>query len=784
MPFQKLRLALIGFILFMFCAPLILNTVTYAELNKGKAAVEIISPADQTQVKREEKLPVSVHFNTSYIKAELPNDKEKNYYLKPIQAVELLLDGKSFEVKQLKKPLKEGDATFDVVFFSLPEDATKVKLQAKIYTVYIEPKLPKIKGLKKLAAESKIIAVFFKQIIGPEGGVIQGDGETELKIPFNAFFQPTEVGISSNPFAQLTYPPQESMWFIGSVLLNIGDVDTNIPVDYSIPAPSNVGPGLLDAEDQFLVVEEVYIQNERRIQLVDLADLANNRLESQFVFFPFDFPGIIKSGIYSIFSPFAAKYPENAVGYVKGKVKGQNGNPIPGAVVTISKLPLFVSQTNASGDYIIPSIVGTFAVTAFDPKTGNFNNVNGAVSKGNGVTVDIVLSPSNLPTNTSLTNGGFENGLTGWTTEGSVQTVGNLGNIKPTEGSAMAITSTGEGSIGEASSGLKQSFVIPSGAKTLTFDYNFVSEEFPEFRNSIYNDTFNMTLSSSKKSEQIAFESVNSSTTTPVEGIDFPGGDNTVEMTGWKKKTISLSQFGNPGIITITITDLGDTIYDSVVLLDNFQVITTNGDAALFRFPINGYTAYTAPVSSILDHSSEASYRGDGKVQVFTGEIAQGEKYSNGPEICLYDCVYGYKRNSSGPIDSINYNPPGGKDFLFYDGHPGYDYTFPLGTQIYLAAGGRVQVAGNKCNEVDVFHPNGYITKYYHLNTITVNNGETISDNDIDTKSIGTVGHACLNDENANHLHFETWLNGKVVDPYGWTGAVGASYATSNNLWK
>ncbi len=69
----------------------------------------------------------------------------------------------------------------------------------------------------------------------------------------------------------------------------------------------------------------------------------------------------------------------------------------------------------------------------------------------------------------------------------------------------------------------------------------------------------------------LAKESVNGSTFTSVSGIDFPGGDNTVGMTGWKAKSVTVPVTDGAGTYQIFIEDAGDDIYDSVVLIDNIR---------------------------------------------------------------------------------------------------------------------------------------------------------------------------------------------------------------------
>jgi len=161
----------------------------------------------------------------------------------------------------------------------------------------------------------------------------------------------------------------------------------------------------------------------------------------------------------------------------------------------------------------------------------------------------------------------------GWFLSGDGSVISQLGPIAPYEGCHMGMISSGGGSIGGASSALEQTFKVPAGTTTLTIHYNFVSEEYWEWVGSIYNDVFNATLHTPEGSVEIAFESVNTATWYPVSGIDFPGGDSTCGQTGWLKASVDVSQYaGTDDTLTLTVHDVGDTIYDTVVLLDAVEL--------------------------------------------------------------------------------------------------------------------------------------------------------------------------------------------------------------------
>jgi murein DD-endopeptidase MepM/ murein hydrolase activator NlpD len=94
--------------------------------------------------------------------------------------------------------------------------------------------------------------------------------------------------------------------------------------------------------------------------------------------------------------------------------------------------------------------------------------------------------------------------------------------------------------------------------------------------------------------------------------------------------------------------------------------------------------------------------------------------------------------------------------------HSGVDITAPRGTPVLAAASGVVFFAGRwaaygKIVEID--HGNGLITRYAHLDTKNVETGARVASGE----SIGTVGRSGRT--TGAHLHFETLVNGRTVDP-------------------
>ncbi len=114
------------------------------------------------------------------------------------------------------------------------------------------------------------------------------------------------------------------------------------------------------------------------------------------------------------------------------------------------------------------------------------------------------------------------------------------------------------------------------------------------------------------------------------------------------------------------------------------------------------------------------------------------------------------------PEGTIDYGGKGG--YL----HAGVDWGFggACGAPVYAAAPGDVWVAGwggSSGNKVTISHVvmggNALATNYHHLSAVNVRAGQHVNRGDI-IGYVGTTGNS-----NGCHLHFETVVNGQLVDP-------------------
>ena len=152
--------------------------------------------------------------------------------------------------------------------------------------------------------------------------------------------------------------------------------------------------------------------------------------------------------------------------------------------------------------------------------------------------------------------------------------------------------------------------------------------------------------------------------------------------------------------------------------------------------------------------------------------------YSVNGVVCRYDGAQASAK-SGGPDPSFAEGyaqTPGGHDYLYYDGHDGYDYGLTY-EPVAAAAPGTVMYANwldpncHTClsgKTIEINHFNGLLTFYGHLSRIDVVNGQHVRRGQVIGLS-GMTGTAT-----GPHLHFGVYnihRSQTPVDPYGWSGS-------------
>lgn len=103
------------------------------------------------------------------------------------------------------------------------------------------------------------------------------------------------------------------------------------------------------------------------------------------------------------------------------------------------------------------------------------------------------------------------------------------------------------------------------------------------------------------------------------------------------------------------------------------------------------------------------------------------------------------------------------------DFHPGVDFNGPRGSDVLAVAAGAVSFAGRKPgygNVVDIDHGNGYMTRYAHNDVNLVQVGDPVRAGEVIAR-MGATGRAT-----GVHVHFEVWLNGRLVNPSEYIRAI------------
>ena len=99
--------------------------------------------------------------------------------------------------------------------------------------------------------------------------------------------------------------------------------------------------------------------------------------------------------------------------------------------------------------------------------------------------------------------------------------------------------------------------------------------------------------------------------------------------------------------------------------------------------------------------------------------------------------------------------------------HTGQDFAAPCGTSVYAADAGVVRAIGwhpwGGGNRIEIDHGGGLVTTYNHLEAVALRAGDRVDPGEVIAR-VGTTGMST-----GCHLHFETILNGRHMDPERWT---------------
>jgi hypothetical protein len=160
--------------------------------------------------------------------------------------------------------------------------------------------------------------------------------------------------------------------------------------------------------------------------------------------------------------------------------------------------------------------------------------------------------------------------------------------------------------------------------------------------------------------------------------------------------------------------------------------------------------------------------------------------YTRDGRICEFDGVVAASGNGVDPTFTAGYAiTPGGTDYLYYDGHNGWDLALNY-EPLLAAAPGTVAIAGSDPynpgfgQTVTVDHGNGFTTRYAHMSQVWVSSGQHVDRG----QQIGVSGNTGAS--TGPHLHFGLYITNPwtAIDPWGWTGGSADPWpADSGNYW-
>ena len=302
---------------------------------------------------------------------------------------------------------------------------------------------------------------------------------------------------------------------------------------------------------------------------------------------------VTKQDVYKVYAPFVSalpgEFPQSVI--LNNSCGSDKTPPLRDAFLAKGVKTYYGYTESVNGAFCVSVSRDAFITLAKNGKTtGEVSKINTSDPQDPYATFKIQGSQA-MHFALDLVNGAFEEGELGWTRNGDGRVISQLGFISPEEGNYMGIISTGLGYTTETGK-ISQSFNVPANASTLTLEWNFLSEEFLEYIGSSYQDRFEIVLISEDFGEEvlisrtidgIAAEFGASAPTEEIpEGIpgdliavspDIVFDQGNVYMTGWQTFTYDLSSYKGKCItIALRCTDVGDSVYDTAILLDKIAI--------------------------------------------------------------------------------------------------------------------------------------------------------------------------------------------------------------------
>ena len=308
-------------------------------------------------------------------------------------------------------------------------------------------------------------------------------------------------------------------------------------------------------------------------------------------------------------------------GIVSGEVLSVGGLPAPNVILSLEFMETGFkasTSTDSEGLYSFVDLPadGSFFLSAVDPASGAFDSSFSFLTSG---TSEQVLSFSlrdPVVVNPELTNGDFSSGdAEGWETDGEIlilpqdevfppamplgeggekdfdeESIDSKGACNPDPFSAV-VTTAGDSN---AAGTISQTFTVGPGQDTLVGRIRFVSNEYPVYVGSEFNDSYSVSLHTPSGTRILGKGNVNSSSwSSGVAG--FNGATPEVVVSE------DVSSFvGQNLTLIVKVSDVGDLIVDSGVALSDFKIINQNNRNFYAAGAWNGNTSFNASLGQAV----------------------------------------------------------------------------------------------------------------------------------------------------------------------------------------
>lgn len=191
----------------------------------------------------------------------------------------------------------------------------------------------------------------------------------------------------------------------------------------------------------------------------------------------------------------------------------------------------------------------------------------------------------------------------------------------------------------------------------------------------------------------------------------------------------------------------------------------------IYEFNINQETILYFEDLDNANLQQEYLLNNTNNVEVEINEIIQDNKDNLSTEFEINNTIENYilkykKPTTCFPTVSHKVTSTYGTRASRGDFHSGIDFSGSYGDNIYAYKSGtiiKVQYSNvSYGNMVLIQHENGIQTRYAHMSSISVKNGQYVECGQI-VGYLGSTGNST-----GNHLHFEVIINGNTVNPYNY----------------